>query len=172
MVLEAVEEEELDMPFTPFHFGANSCIAFLFKKYIDFPVFIIINVIVDLEPLAVMLFNLRYPVHGYCHTFLVGSLIGALAAILFYFGKGLLKGLMKLLHLPYDTSLRKILFSSVLGVWFHVLLDAPLYSDIRPFYPSINNPLYGRVEFFIMYLTCTILFIPAFILYMKNRLKR
>ncbi|MCK5333900.1 MAG: hypothetical protein KAJ24_05270, partial [Candidatus Aenigmarchaeota archaeon] len=25
----------------------------------------------------------------------------------------------------------------------HILLDAPLYADIRPFYPFQSNPLYG-----------------------------
>ncbi|MCD6537820.1 hypothetical protein J7L18_04335 [Candidatus Bathyarchaeota archaeon] len=33
--------------------------------------------------------------------------------------------------------------AGVSGTILHVLLDAPLYSDIRPFYPITANPLYN-----------------------------
>ncbi len=64
------------MPFTPFHFGSHATVALPLRKYIDIPVFIGANIVVDVEPLLVMAFNLNYPLHGYCHTFLVGGLLG------------------------------------------------------------------------------------------------
>lgn len=156
------------MPITPFHFGLNSCIALPLSKYIDFPVFILVNCIIDLEPLIVILFNLRYPVHGYCHTLLIGSFVGVLSAVLFYLGKDVLRKLMNFLRLSYETNFKKILISAILGIWLHVLLDALLYTDIRPFYPLTSNPLYDKIGFWEVYLICSILFIPAFLLY-KNR---
>ncbi len=157
------------MPFTPFHFGPSSCIALPLRKYIDSSVFVLANVVVDLEPLAVMLFGLNYPVHGYCHTFLIGSVVGAVWALIAYSGKAAFQRIMKLLHLPYDTNLGKMLISGILGVWFHVLLDAPLYSDIRPFYPSTTNPMYRIIGESSIYLICTVSFVPALILYMIRR---
>ena len=44
------------MPFTPFHFGAHACIAIPLRKIIDIPVFILSNIIIDIEPLIVMIF--------------------------------------------------------------------------------------------------------------------
>ena len=35
------------------------------------------------------------------------------------------------------------MFAGVLGTLLHVLLDSPLYDDIRPFYPLTANPLYN-----------------------------
>ncbi len=154
------------MPFTPFHFGPSFCIALPLRKYIDLPVFVLANVVVDIEPLAVILFGLNYPVHGYCHTFLIGSAVGAMWALIAYSGKGAFQKLMKLLHLSYDTNLGKMLISAILGVWFHVLFDAPLYTDIRPFYPSISNPMYRVIGGSTIYLICTVSFVPALILYM------
>lgn len=153
------------MPFTPFHFGPSSCVALPLKRYIDFPVFVFVNVIVDLEPLAVMLFGLNYPLHGYCHTFLIGSLVGILWAVVAYSGKGILQKLMRLLHLSYKANFTKMLFSAVLGIWFHILLDALIYPDIRPFYPLMVNPMYGIITGSAVYLICIISFIPALILY-------
>jgi len=159
------------MPLTPFHIGPSACIALASRKYIDFPVFILVNFIIDLEPLAVMILDLNYPVHGYFHTLLFGVLIGGISAVLFYLFRNILKKIMGFLHLPYETNFRKMLISAVLGFWFHVLLDSFLYSDIRPFYPFKVNPFFGKIGYFAMYLFCTVLFIVAVIMYKKSTLK-
>ena len=44
------------------------------KRTIDIPSFIFANVAVDIEPLIVINFGLKYPLHGYAHT-LGGALI-------------------------------------------------------------------------------------------------
>lgn len=157
------------MPFTPFHFGPSSCIAFPLQKYIDVPVFIFANIVVDIEPLIVIALNLNYPLHGYVHTFLIGSVVGIAWAIFSYAGQNIFQWIMKKVHLPYNTNFKKILISALLGVWFHVLLDAPIYFDIRPFYPFASNPLYGLMTNFLAYIVCGISFIPAVILYLYLR---
>ncbi len=70
------------MPFTPFHFGAHACAALPAGKKINILVFILANVIIDIEPLLIMIFNFAYPLHGYAHTFLGTSIIGFLWAAL------------------------------------------------------------------------------------------
>jgi len=35
-----------------------------------------------------------------------------------------------------------ILWTSFFGVYFHIMLDSPLY-DIKPFFPFEDNPFYG-----------------------------
>ena len=154
------------MPFTPLHFGPSACVTLPLQKYIDLPVFVLVSVVIDLEPLAVMVFGLNYPFHGYCHTFLIGSFVGVAWAIVAYTGRDILRKTMNFFRLEYKTTFRKAVFSGVLGAWFHVLLDAPIYSDIRPFYPFTANPLYGIISRSAMCNICLISFVPATILYL------
>jgi membrane-bound metal-dependent hydrolase YbcI (DUF457 family) len=153
------------MPFTPYHFGPSGFIGLIFRKWIDIPVFILANVVVDLEPLVVILFDLDYPLHGYFHTFLCGAVVAIFWALIAYSGKSLFQWLMKLFQVPYETNFRKMLLSAILGVWFHILLDAPLYTDIQPFWPFKTNPMYGLLSYQTASLLCTIFFVPAIALY-------
>ena len=157
------------MPFTPYHFGPHACIAFPLSKHIDIPVFILANVIVDLEALValilIMKFGLNIPTHWYSHSFLIGTLVGVIWAIVAYSMRNLLSGVMKALRVKYQANFRKMLFSAILGVWLHILFDAPLYRDIKPFFPSNANPLYGILSQSTVYKICIISFIPAIVLY-------
>jgi membrane-bound metal-dependent hydrolase YbcI (DUF457 family) len=160
------------MPFTPFHFGLSASIAFPLKRTIDIPVFILANVAIDIEPLTVMIFNLSYPLHGYAHSFLGAGLVGALWGFVAFKGKGILGGVMHFFGLTYQTTITKAIISGILGAFSHVLLDAPIYTDIKPFYPLSINPLYGLVSEKAMYLFCSLLFIPAILFYIKARNNR
>jgi membrane-bound metal-dependent hydrolase YbcI (DUF457 family) len=153
------------MPFTPYHFGPHALIALPLRKYIDFPIFMLTNIAIDLEPLAVILFSLNYPVHGYFHTFLIGGMVGVVWAIVAYPFRNFLKEIMNALRLSYDTTLLKMMISGILGAWLHVLFDAPIYADIRPFYPIQSNPLFGILSSQTVYTICSICFIPALLLY-------
>jgi len=153
------------MPFTPYHFGPSACIALPLRKYIDIPVFILANVAVDLEPLAVILLDLNYPLHGYFHTFLCGVVVALAWGLVAYSGKSILQRLMKLFHLSYKTNFRKMLLSAILGIWFHILLDGQLYTDIQPFWPFKTNPMYDLLSYNTIYLICKISFLPAIVLY-------
>ena len=154
------------MPFTPFHFGPSALIALPLNRNIDLPAFILANVFVDLEPLVVMLNDLSYPLHGYAHTFLGATLAGVVCGIILnIFKKPLTSIMTKGFRLNYEGTLTKFIVAGILGAWFHVLLDAPLYSDIKPFYPILTNPLYGIIPRGIMYKYCLISFLPALLLY-------
>jgi hypothetical protein len=156
------------MPFTPFHFGPSASLAFPLKKYIDLPVFVLANVVIDLEPLTVMVFDLPYPVHGFSHTLLGGILIGTIWGLGAYAMKNVLKRMMDIFHLKYSPKLSVMIFSGVMGFWFHVFIDSFMHSDIKPFYPLSYNPLYQTISTPNLYLICAILFIPAIGFYVKE----
>ena len=64
------------MPFTPFHLGPALGLGLPLRRYLHAPTFIVVNVIVDVEPFIVLVFGLRYPLHGYVHTFLFAFVVG------------------------------------------------------------------------------------------------
>ena len=160
------------MPFTPFHFGPHAVIGLPFGKRLDLPVFILANVFIDLEPLAVMGLGLSYPVHGIMHSFLLSLLLLIPLSAACFPLRNLFVELMGLLRLPYESSLAKMVFSGILGGWLHILTDAPLYSDIQPFYPSVSNPLFGLVKVDPMYLLCSWALLPAICIYLAIRFRQ
>lgn len=152
------------MPFTPYHFGVHAVISLPLRKYIDIPAFIFANVAVDLEPLIVLTFRPDYPLHGYCHTFLVGSLIGIILAFILYLLRGIIDKICSILSFEYKPGAIKLIVSGITGVWLHILFDAFLYTDIKPFFPLQINPLYNVLSFSTVYWICRVAFIPAIIL--------
>ena len=154
------------MPFTPFHFGPHACIALPLQRYIDVPIFVGANVAIDIEPLLVMVYGFDYPLHGYCHTFLFGGMVGLLLGLVVFPFRKLIGKTMSWLRLPYVTNLLKMAVSGMLGAWVHILFDMPLYQDIRPFYPLSSNPLYGITSAKVVYETCAFLSLLALVIYL------
>ncbi len=153
------------MPFTPFHFGPSGAVSLPLGKYVDVPVFVLASVVVDIEPLLVMVYGLDYPLHGYCHTLLVGSLVGLLWGCVACMLRPAIRFGMKTLHLKYESGPVKMIVSGALGVWLHIFLDAVMHSDVRPFYPLNINPLHGLVSVRTLHVICLACFIPAFVVY-------
>jgi membrane-bound metal-dependent hydrolase YbcI (DUF457 family) len=153
------------VPFTPFHFGPHACVSLPFCRHLDVSVFLAANVAVDIEPLLVLVFKLDYPLHGYCHTLLIGGLVGLALATAAYPLRNLIGTVMNFVRLPYQPTYLKMALSGVLGAWLHVLFDAPIYDDIQPFYPWQANPLLGLVSPGAVYSICLLCFVPALILY-------
>ena len=158
------------MPFTPYHLGPSSWIGLLLFKVFDFPTLLIASVIVDIEPFCVLVFNLNYPVHGFFHSFLGASIIAILTSIVIYFFKNNIKKLMAVFKLAQDSSFKKILWTSFFGVYFHILLDSPLYTDIKPFYPIESNPFYGLFSSYQIRLFCILSFLIAISVYVLRLL--
>ena len=130
------------MPFTPYHFGPSAFLGLLFRKWLDIPVFLLANVVVDIEVLVISLLGLGWPVHRYVHNLLLGAATGALWGLLAYPLRNLFKKTMQLIFLPYQTSLLKMVFSGILGIWLHVIIDAPANWDIRLFWPGKKTPFW------------------------------
>jgi hypothetical protein len=161
------------VPFTPYHFGPNGFIGLVFRKWLDLPVLVLANVVVDFEVLVIGLFQFGHPYHRYCHTFLIGAGVGLLWGVAAYPLRHLFKRLMQIFRIPYETSLRKMVISGILGVWLHVLFDGIYHWDIRPFWPSRINPLYKmlipltrrRMDQNQLEAVCLAFFVAAFIVY-------
>lgn len=137
------------LPFTPFHLGPALAVGLPLRKYLHAPTFILANVIVDIEPLLVLVFGLNYPLHGYLHTFLLASLLGVTLAVVMFCLERFLQPVYKLFLLETDNKPRISAFivAGVLGTVLHILFDAPLYTDIQPFYPlTTANPMLNTVS--------------------------
>lgn len=153
------------MPFTPFHLGPSSWIGLILFKFLDFPSFLLASVVVDIEPFAVMFFGLQYPLHGFFHSFVGGSIVAMLTALTMYFLRNVVRKFTTIFRLEQKSSFKKILWTSFFGVYFHIFLDAPLYTDIRPFYPSVSNPLFGLFSSSQIYFFCSVSFLIAIVVY-------
>ncbi|MFH1433257.1 MAG: hypothetical protein ABIG84_08665 [archaeon] len=153
------------MPFTPFHLGPALLFGMIFFRFVNIPAFIVGSIVVDVEPFFVILFGLSYPLHGFFHSILGGSI--AALAVVFVVMKinGTIKKAMKHLWLKQENSSRSVLIGSFLGVYFHIFLDSFLYADIRPFFPLDANPLYGLVLSGSVYSFCVIALVFGIILY-------
>lgn len=157
------------MPFTPLHFGPHILVSLPFPKRIDMVSFVTANIAVDVEPLLVLLFfRFKYPLHGYCHTFLFGTLVGVIWGAICYASRRLIRRGLIPFRLIYKTTAARAIVSGILGAWAHVLLDAPLYSDIKPFFPSDANPLYQTLSQDVIYGFGSLTFLLAMVIYWRH----
>ncbi len=155
-----------NMPVTPFHWGPSSVIGLLLFKIFDFPTLLIASVIVDIEPFSVLFFNLNYPLHGFFHSFLGGSILAILTAIVFYIFKGKIKKIMAIFKLAQDSSFKKILWTSFFGVYFHIFLDSFTHEEMKPFYPFKTNPSLGLFSLSQLYFFCGLLLLVGILFYL------
>jgi len=157
------------MPFTPYHFGPSAFFGLVFRKWLDVPVFVLANVIVDLEVLVIMTFELGRPMHRYFHTLLIGAVVGIVWAMAAYPLRHTFKKVMRLLHIPYRTSLGKMIISGVLGVWLHVLIDGVYHHDVRVFWPnktiSLRRTMLSRISKEQVQTICAAFFVAAAVPY-------
>ncbi len=131
------------MPLTPYHWGPSFWIGLFLFRIFDFPTLLIASVIIDIEPFCVVVFNASWPLHGFFHSFLGGSILAVFTAVVMHLLRNQLKKITAVFKLAQNSSFKKILWTSFFGVYFHIILDAPLYTDIKPLYPLQTNPLYG-----------------------------
>ena len=131
------------MPVTPFHFGPALMFGFLLFGFLNFPTFLVANVIVDLEPFFILLFGLGMPLHGFFHSFFGGSIIAVVLSIAMIKLNGPIQKIMAGIKLGQKFSKNSIILAAFFGVWLHVFLDSFLYEDIKPFFPLAAGPLYG-----------------------------
>ena len=155
------------MPFTPFHFGPAVLIGLIFLRLIDFPTFLVASVIVDIEPFLVLTLNLNYPLHGFFHSLLGGTLVAIPLALLMFKIRSKFTPLLSFFKIEQKISFPKILVASLSGIYIHILLDSRMYTDIQPFYPSNYNPFLtiGILAGLDSYVFCIFAFFGAIIIY-------
>ena len=157
------------MPLTPFHLGPSSWLGLLLFRIVDFPALLVASAIVDVEPFVVIVFNLDVPDHGLLHTFLGGSALAVVTAGALYSVRGWTRKAMGKLGIAQNSTFKKILWTSLLGIYLHVVLDAFTHPDMRPFYPAEGNPLSGIFSNTQLYIFCTASFFAGTILYLLRR---
>jgi len=163
------------MPVTPYHFGPSGLIGYVFRKWIDFPVFVLANVVVDFEVLIVAYFNLGRPCHRFAHTFIAGAAVGIAWGIIAYFILPALKWSMKKMRISYQTNFLKMVISGILGVWLHVFIDAIYHFDVKPFWPMRRNPLWrllSQSQVRWICVICLLVFLLLYVLSLKKQLSR
>ncbi len=153
------------MPFTPYHFGPSAFIGLALRKYIDIPVFVLANLIIDIEVLVINLLGLGRPIHRYSHTLLIGAAVGVIWGLAAYPLRNLFKKVMQILRIPYETGLWKMIVSGIFGVWLHAVTDSIYHYDVRMFWPSKTKPLWHLVSRGQIKTMCLAFFIAAVILY-------
>jgi membrane-bound metal-dependent hydrolase YbcI (DUF457 family) len=153
------------MPFTPYHFGPSGFLGLTLRKWLDFPVFVLANVVVDAEVLIINLLGLSRPFHRYTHTLLLGAITGILWGIAAYPLRNFFGRIMRILHIPYQTGFWKMVVSGVLGVWLHVGIDAIYHWEVLAFWPSKARPLFQLIPRGQVKMVCLAFLIAAAIAY-------
>ena len=153
------------MPFTPFHLGPALLIGIILFPFIDLFVILIASVIIDIEPLYIVITRSRAPLHGILHTYLMATVVSLILSLIMYPLKRYYLKLLRIFGLKQETSFAKILISSLIGTYSHVFLDSFVYSEIKPFYPYSGNPFLHVLSITAVYGICVVSFIIGLIIY-------
>ena len=153
------------MPFTPLHLGPALLVALIMYPLLDIPTFLLASVIIDFEPLIILIIGLPQPLHGQYHSLTLGIVPALFVGIIMYFVKSFTNPLMVRFKLPQTSRIRVYLLSAFTGVWLHVITDALMYQDINLAYPLSGNPLLGILETSLVIRISLLAFPMSFIIY-------
>jgi membrane-bound metal-dependent hydrolase YbcI (DUF457 family) len=134
------------MPITPFHGGLGLLCKPALGRRFSFTIFVATQVVIDLES-GYFLLTRQYPVHRFLHTFVGASLACLFVAVVLRRPcQALLRAvpddvwprwLERSVEISGPTALR----SAFVGMLGHVVPDAIMHADARPFAPfSDGNP--------------------------------
>ncbi|MHA2295737.1 MAG: hypothetical protein ACXAEU_11775 [Candidatus Hodarchaeales archaeon] len=152
------------MPFTPFHFGIGLFLFAIFP-FLD-PLALLVGVIIpDIEGIASLFIfrGLGLPLHGPLHSFLAAIPLGLVVGCISYF---FINNIMIVTFPNFKISLKASLMSGLLGTLSHIILDAPLYSEMNPLLPLTGNVFYRIFPTTIPYLICIIGFLAGILILM------
>jgi membrane-bound metal-dependent hydrolase YbcI (DUF457 family) len=143
------------MPFTPYHFGPNGFLGLVFKRWLDIPAFVLVNIAIDFEVLFWVIhlpgepwthWNHPHQVFHF-HTLLIGGIVGAVFGLSLYPFRNIFIKIMTFLRLDYKPTVLKMAVSGLLGAWFHVVIDGIYHWDVQMFWPNQNyRPLWNLMS--------------------------
>ena len=130
------------MPFTPIHLGIAVPVKAISKKKFNFLIFAWAQVVMDLQPLIVILTH-RGQTHGISHTLIGAIVLGLVTSVS---GKYALELAAKFVNWPYlesgILSWKVVFISAYFGTLSHLLLDVLIYPDVELLWPFVEgNPL-------------------------------
>ena len=146
------------MPFTPIHMGPGILIKALLQGGFSLMVFGWAQIVMDIQPLLVMLSG-EGQLHGFSHTLIGAGLLGAFSMLS---GKYLAELGLRILGIakpdrPMVISWPVAAGSDFIGTASHVWLDAIMHSDVAPLYPWSNrNAWLGVISIDQLHLLCLI----------------
>lgn len=141
------------MPFTPFHMGPGIFVKALLQGSFSLMVFGWTQILMDIQPLVALLTGDPH-LHGFTHTYLGATLIGAGGALTGKYAAEFSLRQMEQFHfLPISWPIT--IASAFIGSYSHVLLDSFMHSDLEPFAPfTSHNPFLGLVTVDAIYDLC------------------
>ncbi|MFZ8912299.1 MAG: hypothetical protein ACO21J_04350 [Anaerohalosphaeraceae bacterium] len=155
------------MPFTPYHFGPSGFVGLLCRRWLDVPVFVAANILIDIEVIAdsgfpwypdgqspgwwFNGFSPGWPVHQiwHFHTLLIGGLVGAVFGLLIYYIKPFrwcCEKSMSLIGLPGRPTLLSMVLAGLLGACLHVIIDSFYHYDVQIFWPHKDNTVFRWIS--------------------------
>ena len=138
------------MPITPFHFGPGFLFSEITARYISFPLFIIIQIVIDFES-AYNLIMGNYPIHQAAHTFLGNTVLTIVISFIFYFAE---ERIMVVRFLSGFTH-RKIIVTTLTASFSHTFFDSIMHHDAHPFSPfSEKNPFLEMISISVLHDFC------------------
>ena len=143
------------MPVTPFHFGPGLLLHAIAPRRVSFMAFCAANVAIDVESLVNLVRGID-PVHAFFHS-VVGATLAGVATAAAMLGAWVLGRRLRLPNLFgwLDLTPAAIAAGSLLGAWSHVVLDAIMHPDLRPFAPfDPANPLLHAVSLGLLHGGC------------------
>ena len=158
------------MPFTPYHFGPGLLLGVVLFPFLDFSTVMVACVILDIEPLTILMLQLPFQFHGFFHTYLGATIVACLLSLVIYPLRRYLNELVSIFGLNQESSFRHIFPASIVGTYSHVFLDSLLYPEMNPFYPLIGNPFVGFFSLGFVYNACIFLGLLGFGLYVVRLL--
>ncbi len=153
------------MPFTPFHLGPSLAAGVGAKRIFHIPAFLLGSILLDIEPLLVLLFHLRTPLHGFFHTLIGGFLVSLAISLPLFIARKPLARLLSSLKLEQSQSFPFILLGAFSGASIHILTDSIFHREILPFFPIGVNPFYGLLSSNVIHIICLASFILAGVIY-------
>jgi hypothetical protein len=119
------------VPFTPIHMDPGILFKALLQGGFSLMVFGWAQIIMDIQPLIVLLSGEGH-LHGFTHTYIGATLIGAVSAVT---GKYAAELGLRLIdaHSFLPIGWVVTIFSAFIGSYSHVLLDSLMHADLQPF---------------------------------------
>lgn len=142
------------MPFTPFHLGPGAIFKAVGGRHFSFMVFGGSQVLMDIEPLLGIIQGWDV-LHGYSHTIAGALAIGTVAGLV---GRPISHFVLEQLKIPHDAfTWRSSFLAGYLGTFSHVVLDAIMHGDMRPWWPILNaNGLLSSMTITWLHILCLV----------------
>jgi hypothetical protein len=133
------------VPFTPLHMGPGILLKAILQGSFSLMMFGWAQIIMDLQPLAVLLTGHGH-LHGFSHTYIGASLIGAVSALTGKYAAEITPRMFEQ-HRLLPISWPVAIVSAFIGSYSHVLIDSVMHGDLQPFAPfNMSNPFLGWVS--------------------------